>query len=563
MSESDSSPRDFIRAIVAQDLAAGKHGGRVVTRFPPEPNGHLHIGHAKAICLDFGVAAENAGTCHLRFDDTNPTAESVEYVDAIREDVRWLGFDWGEHEYFTSDYFERLHAFAVQLIERGAAFVCDLSGEEIAARRGSLTEPGTPSPYRDRSVEENLDLFARMTAGEFENGQRTLRAKIDMASPNLVLRDPVLYRVHRVPHHRTGSDWCVYPMYDFAHSLSDSIEGITHSLCTLEFVDRRALYDWILDTLETECHPQQIEFARLNLSHTVMSKRVLKELVDGGHVSGWDDPRLPTISGMRRRGYPPAAIRRFCTEVGVAKRDNLIQLARLEASVRDELNAHAPRRMAVLRPLKVVIENYPEGQSEELEAINNPEDAEAGTRRVPFSRELYIERDDFLEDPPRKFFRLAPGREVRLRYAYFVTCTEVVKDAAGEIVELRCRYDPETRGGDAPDGRKVKGTLHWVSALHAQPAEVRLYGPLFAVEDPLDVPAGADFKANLAPDSLDVIAEARLEPALAEHAPGEAVQFERLGYFCLDPDSTAERPVWNRAVTLRDSWARVQRSSAA
>ena len=559
MSESDA-PRDFIRSIVAADLAAGKHGGRVVTRFPPEPNGYLHIGHAKAICLDFGVAAENGGVCHLRFDDTNPTAENVEYVEAIRADLRWLGFDWGEHEHFTSDYFERLYAYAVALIERGAAFVCDLSGEQIAERRGNLTEPGRPSPYRERSVAENLDLFARMKAGEFENGQRTLRAKIDMASPNLVMRDPLLYRVHKQPHHRTGDAWCIYPMYDFAHSLSDSIEGITHSFCTLEFVDRRPLYDWILDTLEVPCHPQQIEFARLNLSHTVMSKRVLRELVEGGNVSGWDDPRMPTLSGMRRRGYPPGALRRFCTEVGVARRENLIQLARLEASVREELNRSASRRMAVLRPLKLVIENYPEGESEELEAINNPEDPSAGSRKVPFSRELYIERDDFLEDPPKKFFRLAPGREVRLRYAYFVTCTEVVKDGAGEIVELRCRYDPATRGGDAPDGRKVKGTLHWVSAPHALEAEVRLYGPLFAAEDPLDVPEGADFKASLAPDSLEVVAGARLEPALREAAPGEAVQFERLGYFALDPDTRPGRPVWNRSVTLRDSWAKAQKA---
>ena len=559
MSEADAAPRDFIRSIVAADRAAGKHSGRVVTRFPPEPNGHLHIGHAKAICLDFGVAAENDGVCHLRFDDTNPTAENVEYVDAIRDDLRWLGFDWGEHEHFTSNYFERLYAYAVELIERGAAFVCDLSGEQIAERRGSLTEPGRPSPYRERSVEENLDLFARMKAGEFENGERTLRAKIDVASPNLVMRDPVLYRVHKQPHHRTGDAWSVYPMYDFAHSLSDSIEGITHSLCTLEFVDRRPLYDWILDTLEVECHPQQIEFARLNLSYTVMSKRVLRELVEGGFVVGWDDPRMPTLSGMRRRGYPPTALRRFCADVGVAKRDNRIELARLEASVREELNRTAPRRMAVLRPLKLVIENYPEGESEELEAINNPEDSSAGSRKVPFSRELYIERDDFLEDPPKKFFRLAPGREVRLRYAYFVTCTEVVKDPAGEIVELRCRYDPATRGGDAPDGRKVKGTLHWVSAPHALEAEVRLYGPLFSVEDPLDVPEGADFKAHLAPDSLEAVADARLEPALGEAGPGSAVQFERLGYFAADPDSKPGRPVWNRTVTLRDSWAKAQK----
>ncbi len=553
------APRDFIRHIVAADLAAGKNGGRVVTRFPPEPNGHLHIGHTKAICLDFGVAEENDGVCHLRFDDTNPTAEEGAYVDAIKEDLHWLGFDWGEYEYYASDYFDQLYALAVKLIEKGKAFVCDLSSEEIAARRGSLTEPGTHSPYRDRSVEENIDLFARMKAGEFENGERTLRAKIDMGSPNLALRDPILYRVHKVPHHRTGNAWNIYPMYDFAHSLSDSIEGITHSLCTLEFVDRRALYDWILDSLEVPCHPQQIEFARLNLSHTVMSKRVLKGLVDRGIVAGWDDPRMPTISGMRRRGYPPTALRRFVTEVGVAKRENTIELARLEASVREELNRTALRRMAVLRPLRVVIENYPEGEVEHLPAVNNPEDEAAGSRDVPFTRELYIERDDFLEDPPKKFFRLAPGREVRLRYAYFITCTDVVKDANGEVVELRCTYDPATRGGDAPDGRKVKGTLHWVSAPESIAAEVRLYATLFSVEDPLDVPEGEDFTASLNPDSLEVVEGARLEPALAEAVPGDRVQFERTGYFCVDPDSTPDANVWNRAVTLRDTWAKVSR----
>jgi len=557
-SDEPSGPRDFIRHRVAADRAAGKNGGRVVTRFPPEPNGYLHIGHAKSICLNFGVSLQFDGTCHLRFDDTNPTSESVEYVDSIKRDVRWLGFDWGGHEYYASDYFDQLHACAVRLIERGAAYVCDLSSEEIAARRGTLTEPGTDSPYRDRSVQENLDLFERMRSGEFENGERVLRARIDMASPNLTLRDPVLYRVHRAPHHRTGNAWWIYPMYDFAHCLSDSIEGITHSLCTLEFVDHRALYDWILDTLEVECHPQQIEFARLNLSHTVMSKRVLRALVEGGHVSGWDDPRMPTLSAMRRRGYPPAAIRRFCEDVGVAKRDNTIQLARLEHAVREELNRSAPRRMAVLRPLKVVIENHPEGQVEELTAVNNPEDPSAGTRTVPFSRELYIERDDFLEDPPKKFFRLAPGREVRLRYAYFVTCTGVVKDAAGEVVELRCTYDPATRGGDAPDGRKVKGTLHWVSAAHAVTAEVRLYGSLFSVEDPLDVPEGSDFTEHLDPASLEVLEQCRLEPALADAPPGTSVQFERLGYFCADPDAASGGgPVWNRTVTLRDTWAKI------
>jgi glutaminyl-tRNA synthetase len=552
-------PNDFIRSIVAADLAAGKNGGRVVTRFPPEPNGYLHIGHTKAICLDFGVAEENDGTCHLRFDDTNPTAEESSFVDAIVKDLRWLGFDWQQHEYYASDYFGELHKFAVQLIEKGKAYVCDLSSEEIAALRGTLTEPGTNSPYRERSVAENLDLFERMRRGEFENGEKVLRAKIDMGSPNLILRDPILYRVHKHPHHRTGNTWCIYPMYDFAHCLSDSIEGITHSLCTLEFIDHRALYDWILDELEVPCHPQQIEFARLNLSHTVMSKRILRSLVEQGHVSGWDDPRMPTLSGMRRRGYPPAALRRFCTEVGIAKRENTIQLARLEASVRDELNRDALRRMAVLRPLKLVIENYPEGQVEELPAVNNPEDASAGTRSVPFTRELFIEREDFLENPPKKFFRLAPGREVRLRYAYFVTCTSVVKDAAGEVVEVRCSYDPATRGGDAPNGRKVKGTLHWVSAPRSVPAEVRLYETLFSVEDPMDVPEGTEFTDTLNPRSLEVVSGARLEPALADAEPGVCVQFERLGYFSADPDGTREAPIWNRAVTLRDTWAKVSR----
>jgi glutaminyl-tRNA synthetase len=556
-----SVPNDFIRAIVAADLAAGKNGGRVVTRFPPEPNGYLHIGHTKAICLDFGVALENDGTCHLRFDDTNPTAEELEYVEAIKKDVRWLGFDWSEHEYFASDYFDQLHAFAVKLIEKGKAYVDDLSSQEISALRGTLTEPGSDSPHRSRSVAENLDLFERMRRGEFENGERVLRAKIDMASPNLVMRDPILYRVHKHAHHRTGDTWCIYPMYDFAHCLSDSIEGITHSLCTLEFLDHRALYDWILDELEVDCHPQQIEFAKLNLSHTVMSKRFLRRLVEEGHVSGWDDPRMPTLSGMRRRGYPPAALRRFATDVGIAKRENLIELARLEASVREELNRTAQRRMAVLRPLRVVIENYPEGRVEELPAVNNPEDESAGARKVPFTRELYIEREDFLEDPPKKFFRLSPGREVRLRYAYFVTCTDVVKNAAGEVVELRCTYDPATRGGDSPDGRKVKGTLHWVSAPQSVPAEVRLYDTLVTVEDPMDTDDGREFTDYLNPASLEVVRGARLEPSLVAADPGTCVQFERLGYFCADTDSRPEAPVWNRAVTLRDTWAKVSRVS--
>jgi glutaminyl-tRNA synthetase len=563
---SDDAPRatDFIRSIVAADVAAGKNGGRVVTRFPPEPNGYLHIGHAKSICLNFGVAAAyEGGVCHLRFDDTNPITEEGEYVRAIQNDVRWLGFDWGDHLHYTSDYFDQLYAFAVLLIEKGRAYVCDLSADEIAARRGTLTEPGTNSPYRERSVAENRDLFERMRTGEFENGERVLRARIDMASPNLTLRDPILYRVHKASHHRTGDRWCVYPMYDFAHCLSDSIEGITHSLCTLEFADHRALYDWILDEVGVDCHPPQIEFARLNLSHTVMSKRMLRALVEGGHVSGWDDPRMPTLSGMRRRGYPPGAIRRFCNEIGVAKRDNTIQLARLEASVRDELNRYAQRVMAVLRPLRVVIENYPDGQTEELEAVNNPEDAGMGTRMLPFSRVLYIERDDFLEDPPRKFFRLAPGREVRLRYAYFITCTDVVKDEAGEVIELRCRYDPATRGGEAPDGRKVKGTLHWVSAAHAIPAEVRLYEALFDREDPAEVEAGQDFTANLNPHSLETLSGGRVEPSLAGAAVGTRVQFERLGYFCVDPDSARGRLVFNRGVTLRDTWAKIVKEGAA
>jgi glutaminyl-tRNA synthetase len=548
---------DFIRSIIARDVAAGKNGGRVVTRFPPEPNGYLHIGHAKAICLDFGVAAEHDGTCHLRFDDTNPTAEEVEYVDAIKRDVRWLGFEWGPHEYFASDYFDQLYAFATTLIRRGKAYVCDLSSEEIAAHRGTLTEPGRNSPYRDRSVAENLDLFARMKGGEFENGQRVLRAKIDMASPNLVMRDPILYRVHKVPHHRTGNAWCVYPMYDFAHCLSDSIESITHSLCTLEFVDHRALYDWILDALEVDCHPQQIEFARGNLSHTVMSKRVLRELVEGGHVRGWDDPRMPTLSGMRRRGYPPAAIRRFWADIGIAKRDQMIQLARLEHAIREDLNRSAPRAMAVIHPLKLVIENYPADRAEELDAVNNPEDASMGTRRVPFARELWIERDDFAAVPPKGFHRLSPGREVRLRYAYLVTCTGFEQDGDGNVTLVRCRYDPATRGGDAPDGRKVRGTLHWVSARHAIPAEVRLYDVLFTVEDPLGVAGDGDFTATLNPGSLTTRAGCQLEPSLAAAVPGTCVQFERMGYFCMDPDSRPGAPVWNRTVTLRDTWAKL------
>jgi glutaminyl-tRNA synthetase len=545
----ETTPGNFIRSMIVRDLASGKHGGRVVTRFPPEPNGYLHIGHAKSICLNFGIARQYNGTCHLRFDDTNPTAEEMEYVQSIMEDVRWLGFDWGEHLYYASDYFGRLYEFAVELVQK----------EEIAALRGTLTEPGQNSPHRERSVEENLDLFQRMKAGEFENGERVLRAKIDMTSPNLTMRDPIMYRVHKVAHHRTGDEWCIYPMYDFAHCLSDAIESITHSLCTLEFLDHRAPYDWFIEHVDAPSRPEQTEFARLNLTYTVMSKRVLLKLVEAGHVEGWDDPRMPSISGMRRRGYPPAAIRRFCEDVGIAKRDNTIQLERLEHAVREDLNANTPRVLAVLNPLRVVIENYPEGQVEELDAVNNPEDPAQGTRKVPFSRVLYIERDDFMEDPPRKFFRLAPGQEVRLRYAYFITCTGVVRDESGEIAELRCSYDPATRGGDAPDGRKVKGTLHWVSADHAVPAEVRLYDKLFTVEDPLGAPGGQDFTLYLNPASLVRLQTCRAEPALASAQPGERFQFERLGYFCADPDSRPGGLVFNRTVTLRDTWAKIAR----
>jgi glutaminyl-tRNA synthetase len=551
---------DFVRAIVAEDVAKKKNGGKVATRFPPEPNGSLHIGHAKSIVLNFGIAGENeGGTCNLRFDDTNPSTEETQHVEAIIEDVRWLGYDWGNRLFFTSDYFEQLFSMAVRLIERGKAFVDDQSADEIRANNGSLTEPGVESPYRNRSVEQNLDLFGRMRAGEFEEGSRVLRARIDMASPVLTLRDPILYRIQKTRHHRTGDDWCIYPMYDFAHGQSDAIEGITHSICTLEFQDHRPLYDWFIAELGLEPAPRQIEFARLNLTHTVMSKRLLRRLVDEGHVSGWDDPRLPTLRGLRRRGYTPESIRSFCEGIGVAKRDNTIEIARLEHSIRQDLNLRAPRVMGVLRPLKVVIENMPEGEVDELDAVNNPEDASAGTRKVPFSREIYIERDDFMEDPPKKFFRLGPGREVRLRYAYFITCTDVVKDADGEVVELRCTYDPATRGGDAPDGRKVKGTLHWVSAEHALDAEVRLYDTLFRVEDPARVEKGHDFLDNLNPDSLEVLTGAKVEPSLAGARPGSGYQFERQGYFCVDPDSEGGRLVFNRTVTLRDTWAKVAR----
>jgi glutaminyl-tRNA synthetase len=543
--------QDFIRDIVRADLQSGRHAS-VVTRFPPEPNGYLHIGHAKSICLNFGIAEEFGGHCNLRFDDTNPTKEEQEYIDSIERDVRWLGFDWGEHLYYASDYFEQLYEWAEYLICSGKAYVDDQSQEAMRAARGTLTEPGKNSPFRDRTADENLDLFRRMRAGEFPNGARVLRAKIDMASGNINLRDPVLYRILHAEHPRTGMTWSIYPSYDFAHGQSDSIEGITHSICTLEFEDHRPLYDWFLANLPVPSHPHQYEFARLNLTYTVLSKRVLTELVRGGYVSGWDDPRMPTLAGLRRRGVPPAAIRDFVKRVGVAKANSIVDMAMLEFSIREHLNKTAARRMAVLRPLKVVIENYPEGQSEEVEALNHPEDPSAGTRRVPFSRELFIERDDFMENPPKKFFRLAPGREVRLRYAYFITCREVVKNAAGEVIELRCTYDPATRGGNAPDGRKVQATLHWVSAQHSAGAEVRLYNPLFTRPDP----NAGDFAADINPNSIEVIADARVEPALAGRNSGDAVQFERQGYFCVDKDSTAERPVYNRSVGLRDTWAK-------
>ena len=545
---------DFIREIIAADVRSGKHD-TVVTRFPPEPNGYLHIGHAKSISLNFGVAREFSGRCHLRFDDTNPTKEEMEYIESIERDVRWLGYDWGEHHYHASDYFERLYEWAVHLVREGKAYVDDLSADEIREHRGTLTEPGKDSPWRSRSVEENLDLLGRMRQGEFPDGARVLRAKIDMASGNINMRDPVLYRILHASHPRTGDAWCIYPTYDFTHGQSDAIEGITHSLCTLEFEDHRPLYDWFLDNLPVPSRPRQIEFARLNLSYTVLSKRRLLQLVREGHVRGWDDPRMPTISGIRRRGFPPKAIRDFTEMIGIAKRDSVVDVAMLEHCVRDVLNQEARRGFAVLRPLKVVLENFPEDQVEELEAVNNPEDPGAGTRTVRFSRELYIEREDFMEEPPRKFYRLAPGREVRLRYAYFITCQEVVKDEAGEVVELRCTYDPATRGGDAPDGRRPKATLHWVSGAHAVSAEVRLYEHLFTRPDP---GADGDFAADLNPKSLEVVEGCLLEPALAEVPAGETVQFERLGYFCADPDSTPDRRVFNRTVTLRDTWAKIQ-----
>ncbi len=552
---------NFIRDIIDDDLKTNKYKGRVHTRFPPEPNGYLHIGHAKSICLNFGLAADYKGLCNLRFDDTNPEKEEIEYVESIKGDVRWLGFDWEDRLYHASDYFEQLYNFAVELVKKGKAYVCDLSIDEIREYRGTLTMPGKDSPYRNRPVEENLDLFERMKAGEFENGARVLRAKIDMASSNLLMRDPTLYRIRKKSHYRTGDAWCIYPTYDFTHCLSDSIEGITHSVCTLEFENNRPLYDWILDELKVH-HPQQIEFARLNLSHTIMSKRKLLELVEEEHVSGWDDPRMPTLSGLRRRGYTPESIRKFCDIIGVAKANSIVDLVQLENCVREELNKTTQRVMAVLRPLKVVIVNYPEDKVEELDAINNPEDASMGTRKVPFSRVLYIEQDDFLEEPPKKFFRLAPGREVRLRYAYFITCEDVIKDKkTGEVVELHCRYDPATRGGGSPDGRKVKGTLHWVSANHALEAEVRLYDHLFTKRDSTDVEEGTDYKSNLNPKSLEILTSCKVEPSLEGAAPGSRYQFERLGYFFVDTtDSSVKKLVFNRTVSLRDTWAKISKA---
>ncbi len=555
------SPGDFIRSIVAEDLKAGARGGRVITRFPPEPNGYLHIGHAKSTCLNFGLALENGGVCHLRLDDSNPTTENLEYVQAIQEDVRWLGWDWGDHLYYASDYFDQLYEYALQLIRAGKAYVCNLGPEEIREYRGTLTEPGRNSPYRDRTVEENLALFEGMREGKFDEGAHVLRARIDMASPNLNMRDPVIYRILKVPHYRTGDKWCIYPTYDFAHGQSDSIEGVTHSICTLEFEDHRPLYDWLLDALDIY-HPQQIEFARLNLSHTILSKRKLVELVEEGHVSGWDDPRMPTIAGLRRRGYTPEAIRDFCDRIGVAKRDSLTDIALLEHCLRDDLNRRAPRVMGVLRPLRVVIDNYPEDQVEDIETVNNPEDPAMGSRTVPFSRVLYIEQDDFREDPPKGFFRLSPGREIRLKDAYYVTCVDMNKDpATGEVVELHCTYDPETRGGRSADGRKVRGTSHWVSAAHSLEAEVRLYDHLFSKPDPTAEVEGEDYRSCLNPDSLQVLTGCRVEPGLAQGKPGTPYQFLRQGYFRLDSvDSRPDKLVFNRTVSLRDSWARTEKA---
>ena len=558
MTANDSErPSDFIREAIKEDLRTNRFGGRVHTRFPPEPNGYLHIGHAKAIWITFGMAEEFGGLYNLRFDDTNPVKEEEEYVEAIKEDIRWLGFDWEDREYYASDYFEQLYQWAVQLIRDGKAYVDSLSPEEIKEYRGDFTTPGKESPYRNRSVEENLDLFARMRAGEFEEGEHVLRAKIDMQSGNMNLRDPVMYRILHATHHRTGDEWCIYPMYDWAHGQSDSIEGITHSLCSLEYEDHRPLYDWFLDQLGIY-HPRQIEFGRVSLSYTAMSKRRLNQLVQDGHVKGWDDPRMPTLSGLRRRGYTPEAIHNFCDRIGVPKTNTIVDITLLEHCVREDLNKRAPRVFGVLRPLKVVLVNYPEDLMEEMECVVNPEDASMGTRQVPFSRVLYIEQDDFRQDPPKKWFRLAPGREVRLRYAYFITCVDVIKDEQGEVVELHCTYDPQTRGGDSPDGRKVKGTLHWVSADHSLEAEVRLYDRLFSVENPLDVEEGEDFTASLNPNSLEVLTSCRVEPSLADATPGSRYQFERQGYFCVDPDSTDARLVFNRTVSLRDTWAKIE-----
>lgn len=557
---SEEKRTNFIKDIIDKDLEQGKNGGRVHTRFPPEPNGYLHIGHAKSICLNFGIAEGYRGFCNLRFDDTNPEKEEQEYVDSIERDVNWLGFDWDDRLFYASDYFDQLYDYAIKLIKKGKAYVCDLSPEEIREHRGTLKEPGKESPFRDRPVDENLELFRKMREGEFPDGSRTLRAKIDMSSGNLVMRDPVLYRIKREEHHRTGDKWCIYPMYDFTHCISDSIEGITHSLCTLEFENNRPLYDWILDQLGIH-HPQQIEFARLNLSHTVLSKRKLLELVKEDHVKGWDDPRMPTISGLRRRGYTSSSIKTFCDRIGVARMNSIVDMVVLENSIREELNKTAQRVMGVFDPLKVVITNYPEGKIEDLDAINNPEDASMGSRKVPFSGIIYIERKDFMEEPPRKFFRLSPGREVRLRYAYFITCQEVIKDKDGKVVELRCTYDPATKGGDSPDGRKVRGTLHWVSACTAVEAEARLYEPLFTERDPNDVEQGGDYKNNLNPSSLQVLDPVYVEPFLTGTEPGKRLQFERTGYFCVDEkDSVPGKPVLNRIVTLKDTWAKIQKS---
>ena len=553
-------PTDFIRQIVEEDIRINKYEGRVHTRFPPEPNGYLHIGHATSICLNFGIAADFGGLCNLRFDDTNPIGETIEYVESIKEDIRWLGFDWENRELYASDYFEQLYEYAVKLIKKGVAYVCDLSSDEIREYRGTLTEPGTNSPYRSRTVEENLDLFERIQAGEFPDGSRTLRAKINMASSNLNMRDPVMYRILRATHFRQGNKWCIYPMYDFTHGQSDSIEGVTHSLCSQEFEDHRPLYNWYLDELEIY-HPQQIEFARRNLSYTIMSKRKLIQLVEEGHVNGWDDPRMPTLSGLRKRGYTPEAIRDFCSRIGVTKSDNLVDVAMLEHCIRQDLNKHALRVMAVLRPLKVVIDNYPEEQTEELEATNNPENPNMGSRKIPFSRELYIEREDFMESPSKKYFRLAPGREVRLMHAYYVKCERIVKDEkTGEVLQVHCTYDPETRGGWSENGRKVKGTLHWVSANHSLEAEVRLYNHLFLKENPDDVEDDKDFKSNLNPNSLETLTGCQIEPSLIDANPGNRYQFLRQGYFCVDPDSSSGKPVFNRTVSLRDTWAKIQKS---